>query len=86
MQECLYCHKDLDAKDKVCPHCGKAYPRGRAIYTFPSVIIAFLVCCVISFFYLRRYAGTPDWLSAVLAVPIVLLLFTGLNKLGQFCG
>jgi hypothetical protein len=55
-------------------------------YTFPSIIIAFLICCVISFFYLQRYAGTPSWLSAILAVPVVLLLFAALIKLGRFCG
>lgn len=86
MQACLYCHKELPAKAKVCPHCGMAYPTGRPIYTFPAIIIAFLICCVICFFYLQRYAGTPDWLSVVIAIPIVLLLFAGLNKLVTFCG
>lgn len=86
MQECVYCHKELEAKARVCPHCGKAYPTGRAIYTFPSVIVAFVICCVICFAYLRQYAGTSDLLSVILAVPIVLLLFAGLVKLGEWCG
>lgn len=86
MRECLYCHKELDAKAKICPHCGKAYPTGRPIYSFPSVIIAFVICCVICFFFVQRYAGTSGLLSAVLAVPFVLLLFAGLIKLGRFCG
>jgi hypothetical protein len=86
MQECLYCHKELNGRARICPHCGQAYPTGWPIYKSSSLIIAFLVCCIICFFYLQRYAGTPDWLSAVLAVPVVFLLFAGLIKLGQFCG
>ena len=86
MQKCCYCHKELDSSAKVCPYCGKTCTSGRPIYTFPSVIIAFLGCCVICYFYLQRYAGTPGWLSVVLAFTIVFLLFAGLLKLGQFCG
>ena len=86
MQACLYCHKELDAKAKVWPHGSMAYPTGRPFHTFPAVIIAFLICWVICFFYLQRYAGTSDWLSVVMAIPILLLLFAGLIKLGTFCG
>jgi hypothetical protein len=84
MQNCDYCHKELEAKARICPHCGKAYPTGRPIYTFPSVIIAFLVCCGICFGYFHMLAGFSDWLSAVLSIPVVLIFFAVMVKLASW--
>jgi hypothetical protein len=44
MQQCLYCHKELDAKAETCPHCGKSYPIGRPFFSHPVIIVAWLAC------------------------------------------
>ena len=75
MNLCYYCKHEVELSDKKCSHCGKADPTGRPFYSFPSVIILFLVCCAICFSFLRVLAGLPNWLAALLAIAIVVAFF-----------
>ena len=84
MSQCYHCKKEVAARSKKCPHCGGDYPLGRKIWTFPPVIIIFLACCGICFGYLRLMTGLAIWLSAVLAIPIVVAFFLGMMKIASW--
>jgi len=84
MSQCLYCQQEVTPGDKKCLHCCKAYPNGRPLYTLPSVIVLFLVCCCICFAYLRTLAELSIWLSAVLTIPIVVAFFAAMIKIASW--
>jgi uncharacterized protein (DUF983 family) len=84
MSQCYHCKKEVETQDKKCAHCGSDYPLGRKIYSFPSVIIMFLICCGICFGFLRVLAEFSIWLSAVLAIPIVVALFLAMMKIASW--
>ena len=76
MPTCHYCHAELDTKVRTCPHCDNAYPIGRPIYAFPSIIVSFFTSCVICWVYLKTLGGLAWWQAAIITLPAVLLLFT----------
>ena len=83
MQACCYCHKEVDAKAKICPHCGEKYPTGRPFYSHPVVIVAWLVFSAEGFWLLHSFTELPGWLSILLAPSVVALLFLLLWTIGD---
>jgi uncharacterized protein (DUF983 family) len=84
MSHCYYCQHEVAPSDKKCSQCGKAYPTGRPLYSFPSVIVLFLVCCGICYGFLRVLAGLSIWLSAVLSIPIVVAFFAAMVRIASW--
>jgi hypothetical protein len=76
MPTCNHCQAELNAKVRTCPHCDTAYPTGRPIYAFPSIIVSCVVSSVICWVYLKMLGGFAWWQAAIITVPAVLLLFT----------
>ena len=77
MQECCYCHKKLDVKVKICPHCGKLHPTGIPFYAHSAIVAAWLACSAEGFWLMHTYTKLPDWLTiplAPLGVAVVFLL------------
>lgn len=65
-------------------HCGRAHPLGRPLYSFPSVIGLFLVSCCICLGLLHVVAGLSIWLSAFLAIPIVVAVFSATVRMASW--
>jgi hypothetical protein len=86
MKECYYCHKEVEPKVKICPHCGKSYPLGRSWFLDPIIIVAWVVCSAEGIWLSHSYTKLPDSLSILLMPLGVALLFYLLLKLGVFTG
>lgn len=76
MPTCAYCHAEVDAKIRTCPHCDNAYPAGRPLYAIPALNVSVVASSVICFVYLKTLGGFVWWQAVIITVPVVLLLFT----------
>jgi uncharacterized protein (DUF983 family) len=81
--ECCYCHKELEATVKICPHCGKSHPFGRSFFTHPVVVISWLCFSAFGFWLTHSFAKLPDWQSVLIVPTVVALLFMVLWRIGD---
>ena len=86
MHECVYCHKEVKPKAKVCPHCGRSHPSGRPWFLEPVIIVAWVLCSAEGIWLSHSYTKLPDSFSVWLIPLGVALLFYLLLRLGVFTG
>jgi uncharacterized protein (DUF983 family) len=84
MPKCHSCGNELADKTKTCPHCGVAVPKEFHLYQHPAVITLFLICCAICFGFLHVLAGLSVWLSAVIAIPIIVIFFAAMVRIASW--
>jgi uncharacterized OB-fold protein len=81
MLKCPFCGKEVSESAKKCPHCRKRLQ--WSLFQQPAVLVAAAVCSVICFAYLHTFTNLPDWVSALLSIPIATGLIALLWRIGD---
>ena len=78
---CHSCGKEL-SDDERCQDCGASVGVKSSSWKpwIIAFVISFLVCWAICFGYFREFTGLSAWLSALLAIPVVLVFLAAMWK------